>query len=89
LKWSIDKESKNLNRLKLKYNKELKSYPQKEKYLINMKRDYEVNAKTYKYLLEKKSENEIIKVAILADYKVVEQAYIPKNSVRPKKVFLY
>ncbi len=89
MKWSIDKESKNLNRLKLKYNKELKSYPQKEKYLINMKRDYEVNAKTYKYLLEKKSENEIIKVAILADYKVVEQAYIPKNSVRPKKVFLY
>ncbi len=86
LKWSINRENRNINALKYKYNQELKTFPAKEKYLINMKRDYEVNAKTYKYLLEKKSENEIIKVAIIADYKVIEKGYIPKKPVRPKKI---
>jgi len=86
LEWSIKNEARSLNNLKYKYEKELKSFPDKEKHLINLKRDYEVNSKTYKYLLEKKSENEVLKVAITADYKVIERAYIPKEPIKPKKM---
>jgi len=86
LQWSINQENRTLKVTKLKYEKELKSFPEKEKYIINMKRDYEVNSKIYKYLFEKKSENEIIKVAIVSDYRIVESAYTPKKPVSPKKV---
>jgi len=86
IKWSIRNEARSLNNLKYKYEKELKSFPDKEKHLVNLKRDYEVNSKIYKYLLEKKSENEVLKVAITADYKVIERAYVPKEPVKPKNM---
>ncbi len=81
---AINQESRNLNSYKFKYEQELKSLPKKEKHLVNMKRDYEVNSKIYNYLLEKKSENEIIKVAILSDYNIIEKAYLPQQPVTPK-----
>ncbi len=86
LEISINQENRNINSYKFKYERELKSLPKKEKYLVNMRRDYEVNSKIYNYLLEKKSENEIIKVAILSDYKIIEKAYLPQKPFTPKKV---
>ncbi len=85
LEISINQENKNINSYKFKYEEELKTLPKKEKHLVNMKRDYEVNSKIYNYLLEKKSENEIIKVAILSDYKIIEKAYLPQKPFTPKK----
>ncbi len=82
---AINQENRNIYSYKLKYEQELKSLPKKEKHLVNMKRDYEVNSKIYNYLLEKKSENEIIKVAILSDYKIIEKAYLPQQPFTPKK----
>ncbi|HHB95334.1 MAG TPA: hypothetical protein ENK88_09365 [Campylobacterales bacterium] len=84
LQTSINQENRNIIRIRYKYEKELKALPKKEKKLVNLRRDYEVNSKTYSYLLEKKSENEIIKVAIMSDYKVVDKAYLPRKPVRPK-----
>jgi len=86
LQISINQESKNITRSKYKYEQELKALPKKEKRLVNLRRDYEVNSKTYSYLLEKKSENEIIKVAIMSDYKVIEKAYLPRKPIRPKPI---
>ncbi|MCK4440402.1 MAG: hypothetical protein KAU90_00255 [Sulfurovaceae bacterium] len=86
LKISINKENRNIIRIKYKYEKELKTLPKKEKKLVNLRRDYEVNSKIYSYLLEKKSENEIIKVAIMSDYKVVDKAYLPRKPIRPKVI---
>jgi len=86
LQISINQESKNITRSRYKYEKELRTLPKKEKKLVNLRRDYEVNSKTYSYLLEKKSENEIIKVAIMSDYKVIEKAYLPRKPIRPKPI---
>jgi capsular exopolysaccharide synthesis family protein len=50
-----------------------------------LKRKYEVNAKLYAYLLEKKAENDMIKVATISDYKIIEQAYRPLLPIKPRK----
>jgi len=75
LKSSISHRNKNLKKLKKSYEKSLESLPTQERTLINLKRDYEVSSETYNYLLKKKSENEMLKVAILSDYRIVDNAY--------------
>ena len=79
----------NLEAQKSKYELILKELPQKEKKLVHFQRDYEVNAKMYTYLLEKKSENELIKVAAVSNYEIVDKAYSSPRPIKPKRlVFL-
>ncbi len=80
LKSSFSHRNANLEKLKITYEENLKTLPTKERTLINLKRDYEVSSETYNYLLKKKSENEMIKVAILSDYRIIDYAY---SSSRP------
>ena len=75
----------NLLKQKSKYESVLTTLPQKEKKLISFQRNYEVNSKMYTYLLEKKAENELIKVASVSDYEAVDKAYTPPIPVAPKK----
>ncbi|UPT76802.1 polysaccharide biosynthesis tyrosine autokinase [Sulfurovum sp. XGS-02] len=75
LKSSMTHRNKNLQKLKALYEKNLESLPTQERTLINLKRDYQVSSETYNYLLKKKSENEMLKVAILSDYRIVDHAY--------------
>lgn len=78
-----------LEKQKKKYEKTLKALPKQEEKLVSFQRDYQVNAKMYTYLLEKKSENELIKVASVSDYETIDPAYTPPNPIKPKKmVFL-
>jgi len=78
-----------LENQKAKYEKTLKALPKQEEKLVSFQRDYKVNAKMYTYLLEKKSENELIKVASVSDYETIDSAYTPPNPIKPKKmVFL-
>lgn len=85
LKTSIKKEEKNFKKLQAKYENALLDFPVKEMNLVNLTRTYEVNSKMYDYLLKKKSENEIIKVAIISDFKVVEHAYPATRPIKPKR----
>ncbi|MBU1669392.1 polysaccharide biosynthesis tyrosine autokinase [bacterium] len=78
----------NLLNQKNKYEEILTALPKKEKKLISFKRNYEVKSKMYTYLLEKKSEKELIKVASLADYEAVDQAYTSSVPVKPKKIII-
>ena len=71
---------------KNRHEKVLRTLPQKEKNLIHFQRDYEVNSKMYTYLLEKKSEKELIKVASVADYEIVDLAYSSYRTIRPKRL---
>jgi capsular exopolysaccharide synthesis family protein len=75
LRSSMLHRNENLKKLKESYDKKLASLPTQERTLINLKRDYEVSSETYNYLLKKKSENEMLKVAILSDYRVIDYAY--------------
>ena len=73
---------------KQKYEKLLTQLPNKEKNLIHFKRNYEVNSKIYTYLLEQKSENELVKVATLSDYEAVDRAYNSYIPIKPKRIGL-
>jgi len=85
LKKNISEKQKNLSKLKNKYEKSLNQLPTKEKQLIDIQRNHEVSAKMYSYLLEKKSENEMRKVATVADYEIVDHAYSNGKPIKPKK----
>ena len=76
---------KNLLKQKSKYESVLTTLPNKEKKLISFQRDYEVNSKMYTYLLEKKSENELISVSSVSDYEAIDKAYTPPVSKNSKK----
>ena len=88
LKLAIKYQIKNLNKNKEKFEKKLKTLPTKEKELANYMRKYKINSKLYAYLLEKKSENDIIKVATVSDYKIKERAYIPNIRIKPKHSYI-
>jgi capsular exopolysaccharide synthesis family protein len=85
LKKSILAREKNLLNLKKRYESKLKALPTKEKKLIDMQRNHEVSSKMYSYLLEKKSENEMRKVATVADYEIIDKAYSNGRPIKPKR----
>jgi len=85
IKSAIKNKHKNLISLKKEYEKELKTLPTKEKKLIHLKRSYEVNSNMYSYLLEKKSENEMKRVATISDYEIIDRAYSNSIPIRPKR----
>ncbi len=88
LKSSIAHKNINLIQQQKSYEERLRTLPTQEKKLINIKRDYEVGSKMYAYLLEKRAENEIIKVATLSDYKIIDRAYSASNPVSPKRTLM-
>jgi uncharacterized protein involved in exopolysaccharide biosynthesis len=85
IKSAVESKYKNLLSLKREYEKELKSLPTKEKQLIHLRRSYEVNSNMYSYLLEKKSENEMKRVATISDYEIIDRAYSNGIPIRPKR----
>jgi len=88
LKSSMSHRNANLAKLKKAYDKNIESLPTQERMLINLRRDYEASAETYKYLLQKKSENEMIKVAILSDYRIIDSAYNNGQPIGSKPRFI-
>ncbi|NEW60634.1 polysaccharide biosynthesis tyrosine autokinase [Sulfurovum sp. bin170] len=86
LKSNISARKKDLISLKKEYEESLKTLPTKEKQLIGLRRNYEVNSKMYSYLLEKKSENEMKKVATISDYEIVDRAYSNGIPIKPKRL---
>jgi len=90
LKHKITLKRKSLSEEKSKYEKTLTTLPTKEKDLVYLQQDYDLNLKTYNYLLERKAENEFIKVATASDYEKIDSAYGSNIPVRPKRfVFLF
>jgi capsular exopolysaccharide synthesis family protein len=79
----ISQKNKTLKSLKISYENKIKSLPTKERKLVNIRRDYEVSSKMYNFLLEKQAENEIIKVATLSNYKIIDKAYSSTQPISP------
>jgi len=80
----LRQKSKNLEKMKISYESKLKTLPTKDRKLVNIKRDYEVSSKMYNFLLKKKAENEIRRVATLSDYKIIDKAYSSQKPISPK-----
>jgi len=85
LKSAIQYKITNLKKLKYRLEQDLKELPEKEKKLADLTRTYEVNAKLYAYLLEKKSANQIVKAATVSDYNIAEKAYSPSIPLKPRR----
>ena len=85
---SINNKLKNLINRRVKDEKNLKHLPEKEKQLIQYQRNYDVNAKMYSYLLEKKSENSMKKVALISDFEIIDRAYSNPRPIKPKKAMM-
>jgi len=79
-----------LKKLRKSYQGKLDSLPTKERMLVGLKRDYDVTSNIYDQLLKKRSQNKMIKVAILSDYRVIDYA---KNTtgtpVKPKRLLVF
>ena len=71
----IQEKEKNLRKRKKSYEQKLETLPIKERKIINIKRDYEVSSKMYNFLLEKQTENKILKIANMSKYKIIDKAY--------------
>ena len=88
LQQNINQQQKGLYKQKKRNEKKLKKLPKKEKQLIQFQRNYDVNAKMYAYLLEKKSENDFKKSATLSDYEIIDSAYSSSRPIKPKRAML-
>jgi len=88
LKSTLVFKRKSLVKQKNRYEKDLKVLPKKEKNLIKFKRSYDVNSKVYTYLLEKKSENELVQVASISDYEAIDRAYNSYLPIKPKRTMM-
>ena len=88
LQSTLKVKRKSLLKQKAKYEKLLTALPKKEKNYINFKRNYEVNSKIYTYLLEKKSESELVQVTTISDYEAVDKAYSSMIPIKPKRTAL-
>jgi len=85
---TINQSIQSLYRQKKENQIRLKKLPKKEKKLIQFQRKYDVTAKMYAYLLEKKSENDLKRVAIISDYAILDSAYSNNKPIKPKKTML-
>jgi capsular exopolysaccharide synthesis family protein len=88
LEQNFKQQERSLLSEKEAYEKKIKNLPTKEKRLVNIKRDYEVSSSMYDYLLQKRTENEILMVATLSDYKILDYAHTITDPIKPKRGLL-
>ena len=88
LKSNIVQRRVAIKKEKSSYEGKIKTLPTKEKKLVNIKRDYQVSSTMYNYLLKKKTENEILMVATLSDYKIIDYAHTQGTPIKPKRLLM-
>jgi len=88
LKANIEQTTHSLKSQKMMYDNKIKGLPTKEKKLVNMKRDYKVSSSMYNFLLKKKTETDMVMVATLADYKIIDYAHTDSIPVKPKRTLM-
>ncbi len=82
---SVQKQKRDLIATKNKYESSLSGMPSTELGLMNLSRNFEVNQKMYSYLLEKKAEFEIMNAATISKNRILDNAIIYPNPVKPKR----
>jgi len=89
LKANIIQRTLTFKKEKKSYENKIKTLPTKEKRLVNIKRDYQVSSTMYNYLLKKKTENEILMVATLSDYRIIDTAHTQSIPIKPKRSLMF
>lgn len=88
LRLLILQKNRSLNTEKSSYLSKIETLPKKEKNIVNINRDYQINSNMYNYLLKKKTDSELLVVSTLSDYKIIDKAYANKKAIKPKKTQL-
>ena len=68
-----------------KEKKLIETLPKKERILADLKREFLLNEKIYSYLLEKRSEVEIIKASTISKNRILDSALMPRKPIKPKR----
>ena len=68
-----------------KYNERMSQLPDTEVQLARLERNYKINEKTYTMLIEKYEEAKIAEKSKLGKIRIVEEARVPKNPIKPNK----
>ena len=84
----IKQKRDSLKKEKKSFEVKIKNLPKEEKNLINIKRDYQVSATMYNYLLKKKTESELLIVSTLSDYKIIDKAHVSRKPIKPKRALM-
>lgn len=66
---------------------EFNDVPTKEKNMVILERNFQLNQAIFKFLNEKRTEAEIAKAATLSFHRIIERATLPEKPVSPKKTF--
>ncbi len=67
------------------FESSIKGVPDKERQLIGLQRNFEVNQNIYTYLLQKKAETSIAKATVISDNKVLDVAALADDPISPNK----
>ena len=89
LKFTLTEKRINLEKEKNRYEQILQQeLPQQNNKLISIKREYEVDAQIYTYLLKKKSESKLLQASIVSDYEIIDPTYTSNTPTLPKGLIL-
>jgi len=64
------------------------SLPQKERKLANLSRNFAVNEKIYSFLLEKRTEMQILYSSTTPNVRILDQASVPGAALKPNRKFM-
>lgn len=82
---AINSQKEALKRQVGRFEGKISSIPIKQRELLNIERNLEVNQKMYSFLLQKKAENTIARAGIVPQSKIIESA-LSMGIVKPNKV---
>jgi len=95
IKYLVDSNLKNVQRKKQtlirdldKLKESLVHLPQKERQLASLTRNFAVNEKIYSFLLEKRTEVEILHSSKTANVRVLNKASVPGWAIKPNRKFI-
>ncbi|HNP98175.1 MAG TPA: GNVR domain-containing protein [Bacteroidia bacterium] len=67
---------------------EFDNLPTKEKNMIILERNFQLNQKVYQFLLEKRTEASIAEAATISFHRIIQYASVPTTPVYPRRGFL-
>lgn len=88
-KRNLEASIANLSATNNSYSSTLQSIPQKEKDMLDINREQEIQNNIYTFLLQKKEETSLVRASIVSDSRIVDKARSGEKPVSPKKKVIY
>lgn len=86
---NLEATKRNLSTTNSGYSAQLGSIPQKEKDIIEITREHNIESNNYDFLLQKQEEANLSRLSSLGASSIVDRAQTTIDPVSPKKTFIY